>query len=73
MEQFAARSLRKTRLFLETGRFDTNSSCEIAQKFRSLKREKEEHFWWNSLFFKPNAMTWNYFHLDWINLFQNDR
>ena len=39
------RRLRKTRLFLETGRFDTNSSCEIAQKFRSLKREKEEHFW----------------------------
>ena len=37
MEQFAARSLRKTRLFLETSRFDTNSSCEIAQKFRSLR------------------------------------
>ena len=37
--------LREMRLCLETGRFDTNSSCEIAQKFRSLKREKEEHFW----------------------------
>ena len=48
---------------MKTGRFDINSSSEIAQKFCSLQvqseNEQDKHFGWISSFFKPS--TSNYF------------
>ena len=57
-----------------TSRFDTNPSSEIAQKCCSPQvqfvSEQEKYFEWISSFFKPR--TWNYLHLEWINLYRND-
>ena len=59
----------------ETGHFDTNSSSEIAQKFRllsvKLAIEQENILGEYSSFFKPS--TWNHLHLEGINLYRNDR
>ena len=58
----------------EFGRFDTNCGSDIAQKFQSLQvfilRVNMQNILGEySSFFKPS--TWNYLHLNWINLYQN--
>ena len=67
----------KLTLSAETGRFDTNSNNEIAQKFGHRKHDKysmcvnkENILGEYSLFFTP--CSWNYLQLNWINLYRND-
>ena len=58
-----------------TGRFDTNSSGEIAQKISITSSiapcEQENILGEYSSFFKPS--TGNNLQVDWINLYRNDR
>ena len=63
---------------LETGRFDTNSSSEIAKKLSitsskvcNSKNSKKNVLGEYSSIYKP--ITGNHLHLKGINLYQNDR
>ena len=61
----------------DTSRFDAKSFRYKSFRYKSFRYKsfryklKQWNFEWISSFFKPS--TWNYLHLEWINLYRNDR